>query len=45
MILIVILGIGIIGFELVRRSGTLIGRLRITLVTLLLISLAIAGQP
>jgi hypothetical protein len=40
-----ILIIGIIGFELVRRSATFIGRLRIVLVTLVVISLVVAGAP
>lgn len=45
MILIVLLGIGIVGFELMRRQPTFQRKLTVVLVTLLLISLTIAGQP
>lgn len=45
MTLVLVLVIAIVGFEVMRRSKTFVGRLRIALVTLLVISLTVAGAP
>lgn len=45
MSLVIIVAVGIVGIEMLRRSQTFVGKLRIALVFLLLISLIVAGSP